>query len=263
MFKRILLSLAGAALLSVSAKAQNNYGCFTPMHKATTLFGIQLTPGVPFLSHQNNYGNPKLNSKPSFKCGIGVNLGFLVSNKDVIQIEANYQPMGNKYSGTTYKGPLERDVNLVYWSIPVLYKHYFFNDELVESVSADKPGKLKWYIEGGPYVAMLASVDVKNTINGQSVTIQEATATESGSNTTVQDVGDPQQLYLKNDWGFQLGCGLDIALMEGLYINLGMRGIAGLKDINPEKFRAKDPQGNYKPTQNGMVGARLGLQMRF
>jgi|GEM_PF-3797693 hypothetical protein len=260
MLKRILLSFATAALVTVQVQAQNNYGCFTPIHKATTLFGIQLTPGVPFLSHQNAYGGSKLNAKPTLKCGVGFNLGFMLTDKNAIQVEANYQPMGSNYSGRVYGGSLEREVRLNYWSFPVLYKHYFFNDQIVESVSADKPGKIKWYAEAGPYVAFLAGAQMNNKLNGQEVTIQDATNTETGPNPFVQDVGDDQQLFVKTDLGIVVGGGLDMALMEGLYFNVGLRGMAGFKDINPEKFRVDNP---YKASTNAMIAARIGLQMRF
>jgi hypothetical protein len=211
-------------------------------------FGIAGTGLNSWITNQNNYGQPEMDYMITFGGGANANIGFDFNSHIGLKLEVGWQMLGQNYKDTRNEDNVNvnytRNINLSYLEIPLLFK-YKTSGEIA-----------RFYVDAGPQFNLLLSAkqkyykmgetdnDIVYDLDGKPTLIGEETITDRFE--SIDILG-------------RLDLGVDITLVENLFLNAGLSFGYGFLDINASNWRVKDSSGNYNPSHNIFVGFNVGI----
>ncbi len=215
------------------------------MSQKQLYFGISGTGLSPWITNQNNYGDPELDYKLTFGFGVNANIGFDFNKHLGAKIEAGFQRLGQDYEDTRDGDTtFTRDIQLNYFTLPVLFKY------------KSSGSVARFYFLVGPQFNFLTSAKQKYyrqeevysneivTLNGKPVKIGE-------EDITVR--------YNSMDIMARLDAGVDITIIPSLFLNVGLTFAYGLTDINASDYQLPDHSGAYHASHNLYPGMNFGI----
>ena len=177
----------------------------------------------------------------------GLVVGYNGSDNLGLQLEFNYAQAGQTYQDqlTFFGSPfadVKKEVKLSYWQIPILFKY-------------TAPGNTaRANIVFGPQIGILNGAEINYFLDGSSVKY------ETYPGPAYPSLSGPKDFFNKIDVGIALGIGVDIFVLENLYLSPGLRIYGGITDINSEETRDNN---DYTASRNGAIGLNVGVHFLF
>jgi opacity protein-like surface antigen len=192
---------------------------------------------------------------------IGATLGYKFNENHNLQIEAirSYQGETFDLHDVNDEKTGEKEVDLVYWNIPLLFKY-------------TTTGTLRFNFMVGPQVSILQKGREENRFtrtanylrDKEPITIPQGTYLMAS--TKESDRGNNAQVggFNKHDLGIALGAGVEYSFTENLYLSANVRYSYNFVDIRDKEYirPATDPD-YYVLRQNMVVGVQLGINYLF
>ncbi|MBK7427354.1 MAG: outer membrane beta-barrel protein [Saprospiraceae bacterium] len=223
--------------------------------------GVNASLAAPVIINQNNYGQRELPYDVFLTGNFGVQFGFETSLNSAIQIEINYTNSGQSYAGSYSGGSLKKDVRLQYLHVPVWYKFNFKKD-----TTALRSGS-KWYGAAGLFAGFLLNADMTLS-TGNSETDFYSFSFKDNPNVNTADLnrllpqgGNPdyKEVFNSFDFGVGLALGVDFYLSPKTKLNLELRGLMGVPDINAEEWRLPNRDNEYGASRTFNAGINIGF----
>ena len=194
------------------------------------------------IANQNNYGDSELGYKPDFGIEVGGMIGYQFNGTSGVQLNVLYSQLGQKYKDELFDGTAEKEVDLNYVQIPILFEWLPF--EYNHSAYSQKP---IIYLLIGPQISYLNTTEYTYTKrNGQNVGLP------SGANSS-------DQLFNDLDIGVVIEPGVHLYFNRNIFLKAGVRATGGATDINADRFHIPNPEGNYGASRNASVGLNIGV----
>lgn len=221
--------------------------------------------GVSLLAiiNQNNYGYSELDYEISTTPSFSIHAGLDLHTRHIIQGGVQYLRQGQKYKDVISGNVNEKEVNLHYIQVPLIYR--FVLDK--ERGFAHK--KLNKYVLGGFQGGMLLASNVDWYIQGQEVSML-AFINQTNSNANydqiIADHGtnfEDKALFKSFDLQFLFGGGFQYFQTEDLMFYVELRGGVSLLDINADDWRYNNNKGVYEGSRNLFGGIRIGANYYF
>jgi len=214
-------------------------------------FGFAVTGQSTWITNQNNYGLKEMDLKSTFGIGYNVNIGFDFTNHIGLKTEIGMARYGQKYTDSRDSsqydtgGEFDRDVQLNYLTIPIMFKY-----RLGGPIA-------KFYVAVGPQFNMLMSAKQTYSRNGKPFLV-EINDTLSGK-TFLAGKEEIKERFAGSDIMARVDLGMDITVVKHLIIEIGVKLQYGLMDLNSADFRLKDNSGNYAASHNIAGGLTIGV----
>jgi hypothetical protein len=212
-------------------------------------FGLGGTAMSTWVTNQNTYGLPyEMDYSMTFGGSGNVNIGYEISKNIGVKLEVGYAKLGQNYKDQIGDSVYSRNLKLNYLQIPVLFK-YRVGGEVA-----------KFYFLVGPQFNFLLSASQKYLRNG---------APEDGTiivNSKPEVIGEETitDRFESFDIMGRLDVGVDISLMENLFLNAGFTFAYGFTDINASEWRLTyNPNNPYTASHNLYGGFNVGINYRF
>jgi hypothetical protein len=210
-----------------------------------------------WIVNQSFYGEPEVDYAPKMGYAGGLILGYNFNESISVITELQYSRQGQKYDGKQSFGGgtynVERNIDLGYFNIPLLFKYAFGT------------GGTKFRFLAGPQVGILLDAtqeylrdDVNDNVDGNYVRIKTTTLDQNGKQ-FVTDANDIKDRFEKTDFSLVVDIGADIHLSDLFYITAGLRGNYGLTEINAAPYRINNLEGEYLPSNNLWGGVYFGI----
>jgi hypothetical protein len=223
--------------------------------------GVNATLAAPVIINQNNYGQRELPYEVFLTANYGAQFGFETGLNSAIQIEINYTNSGQSYAGSYSGGSLKKEVRLQYLHVPVWYKFNFKKD------TAEVRSGSKWYGAAGIFAGFLLDADMTLS-TGNAETDFYSFSFKDNPNVNAADLnrllpqgGNPEYKELFNifDFGVGLALGVDIYLSPKSKLNLELRGLMGIPDINSEEWQLNNRANEYGASRTFNSGLNVGI----
>lgn len=201
-----------------------------------------------WIVNQSFYGEPEVDYAPKLGYAGGLILGYNFNQSMSVITELQYSLQGQKYdgkqsfNGETYN--VERNIDLGYFNIPLLFKYAFGT------------GGTKFRFMAGPQVGLLLNASQDYLRNDKKI---GTLATDLDGKSFVTDASDVKDRFEKTDFSLVLDIGADIHLSDLFYITAGLRGNYGLTEINAAPYRIENLEGEYLPSNNLWGGVYFGI----
>jgi hypothetical protein len=212
-------------------------------------FGLTGTGYSTWITNQQNYGRPDMDYVATFGGGGNVVIGFDFSKNIGLQLQFGYAKLGQKFkdtqvvNDTTYQ--YTRNIKLNYLQLPLLFK-YRSNGEVV-----------KFYVMAGPQFNFLLSAN--QTYYKNDIKIDDQYQNPYTSEWVKLGEEDITSYYTSTDIFARLDFGVDIKILDNLFINTGLSFAYGLTDINASEWHIPDSDGNYNGSHNISFGFNVGI----
>ncbi|GAB4329755.1 MAG: hypothetical protein Kow00127_22070 [Bacteroidales bacterium] len=204
-----------------------------------------------WIMNQNFYGEPEVNYAPKAGYAGFVTLGYDFDGHAAIATEIQYSLQGQKYSDKQsidgVKYDVDRNIDLSYINIPLLFRYSFGT------------GSTRFRVLLGPQYSMLQKAEQSYLRDGKKLGTK---ATDLDGNEFVTDADDITDRFESTDFSILMDVGADIRLSDPLFLSAGFRGQYGFKDINAPAYRINDLDGEYSPSHNVWGGLYVGLIYR-
>jgi hypothetical protein len=211
-------------------------------------FGMAGTFTTTWITNQNIYGQPELNYKLTGGYCVNLNIGFDFNKHIGLKTEVGYALLGQGYDGKQYDTATTRKVRLKYLQIPLLFKYR-------------TSGKTaQFYILAGPQFNILLSAKQDYKRGDVKPPVYHNPEIDKDIDVGAEDIKDR---YNSLDIFARIDFGVDISIIENLFLNVGITAAYGLMDINASDWQLKDNSGNYTPSHNIYGGINFGLCYRF
>ncbi len=223
--------------------------------------GVNGTLAAPVIINQNNYGQRELPYEVFLAANFGVQVGFETSLNSAVQVEINYTGNGQSYAGSYSGGSLKKDLRLQYLQVPVWYKFNFKKD------TAEVRSGSKWYGAAGVFAGFLLGADMTLS-SGNSETDFYSFSFKDNDNINTADLnrllpqrGNPdyKELFNSFDFGVGLALGVDIFLSPKAKLNVELRGLMGIPDINAEEWQLPNRANEYGASRTFNGGLNVGI----
>lgn len=223
--------------------------------------GVNGTLAAPVIINQNNYGQRELPYEVFLSANYGVQFGFETSLNSAIQIEINYTNNGQSYAGSYTGGSLKKDLRLQYIHVPVWYKFNFKRD------TAEIRSGSKWYGAAGLFAGFLLNADMTLS-SGNSETDFYSFSFVDNDNINTADLnrllpqrGNPEykELFNSFDFGVGVALGVDIYLSTKIKLNIELRGLLGIPDINAKDWQLPNRYNEYGASRSFNGGLNAGI----
>jgi len=212
-------------------------------------FGAGGTGMSTWFINQNTYDSAIIDwdVKSTFSYGINANVGFDFNKNLGVKLEFGYARLGQNYTDTyNADTSLQKNISLRYFQLPVLFKFR----------SSGEVAKFMFAI--GPQFEFLMSAK-------QNVYVNDVETSEWGSEYVVP--GTTENVYtedIKNrfnsmDIMARLDLGVEIVVIENLFIDVALSFAYGLTDINAPDYQDVNHEGNYDPMHNAYGGLNIGV----
>jgi len=236
------------------------YGVFAQKGKEITL-GVGGGISSVWIVNQSFYGEPEVDYAPKIGYAGSLNLGYNFDESMAVMTEFQVSFQGQKYDGKQSFGgetySVERNINLRYFNIPVLFKYAFGT------------GGTKFRFLAGPQVGILLDAtqeylrdDVNDGVEGNYIRIGTK-ALDQNNKQFVTDANNVIDRFKKTDFGLVIDIGADIHLSDLFFISAGIRGNYGLLEINAEPYRIENLDGEYNPSHNLWGGVYFGINYKL
>ncbi len=223
------------------------FGAFAQKGKEIVL-GVGGGVTSVWIINQSFYGEPEVDYAPKMGYAGGLNLGYNFNKNISLMTELQYSLQGQKYDGKqTFDGStynVERDIDLSYFNIPLLFKYSFGT------------GGTRFRFLAGPQVGILLDATQEYLRNG--VRIGTPADDQNGKQFTT-DTKDINERFETTDFSLVIDIGADIHLSDLFFISAGIRGNYGLLEINAEPYRIENLEGEYLPSHNLWGGVYFGI----
>lgn len=247
--KKISLSIAIliASAIVVSAQADLQIG-----------LGAGLVGKV--IGNQNNYGQRELDYVNHFGSSFGLQAEVILGERHGILGGIFLQDAGQHYESTIAGLRFNKQVDLKYLQIPLLYRFHFGDEDGV-----------RFFIGAGPYFGLLNSAEMNHQLNGVDVSFfQFVTADFNNANAgeiskQVNTSGEPdyKSMYQGLDIGMIFNFGVKFPIGDNLQIAPQFRIGGSLTDINAEAWRYNNNKGEYDWSRNAFGAFMLAVNYRL
>lgn len=201
-----------------------------------------------WIVNQSFYGEPEVDYAPKMGYAGSLNLGYNFNKSISVMTELQYSLQGQKYDGKQNMGGtsynVERNIDLGYLNIPLLFKYAFGS------------GGTKFRFLAGPQVGLLMNATQDYLRNDKKIGSE---ATDQDGNPFITDENDITDRFEKTDFSLVVDIGADIQLSDLFFITAGIRGNYGLSEINAEPYRIENLEGEYLPSNNLWGGVYIGI----
>lgn len=201
-----------------------------------------------WIVNQSFYGEPEVDYAPKMGYAGSLNLGYNFNKSISVMTELQYSLQGQKYDGKQNMGGtnynVERNIDLGYLNIPLLFKYAFGS------------GGTKFRFLAGPQVGLLMNATQEYLRNDKKI---GSKATDQNGKLFVTDDDDITDRFEKTDFSLVVDIGADIHLSDLFFITAGIRGNYGLSEINAEPYRIENLEGEYLPSNNLWGGVYIGI----
>jgi opacity protein-like surface antigen len=201
-----------------------------------------------WIVNQSFYGEPEVDYAPKMGYAASINLGYNFNKSISVMTELQYSLQGQKYDGKQNMGGtsynVERNINLGYFNIPLLFKYAFGS------------GGTKFRFLVGPQVGILMDASQEYLRNDKKI---GSIATDQKNKPFVTDDNEITDRFEKTDFSLVVDIGADIHLSDLFFISAGIRGNYGLSEINAEPYRINNLDGEYLPSNNLWGGVYVGI----
>lgn len=201
-----------------------------------------------WIVNQSFYGEPEVDYAPKMGYAGSLNLGYNFNKSISVMTELQYSLQGQKYDGKQNMGGtsynVERNIDLGYLNIPLLFKYAFGS------------GGTKFRFLAGPQVGLLMNATQDYLRNDKKI---GSKATDQDGKLFVTDDNDITDRFEKTDFSLVVDIGADIHLSDLFFITAGIRGNYGLTEINAEPYRIENLEGEYLPSNNLWGGVYIGI----
>jgi hypothetical protein len=251
-FYLCLIFIASSFMLSAQIGIQK---------KKSPYIGVAGALNLKVIANQNNYGYNELDY--AFAPGYygGFVFGVDVGNRFALQIEFNFANAGQSYKDVISGNENEKEVDLSYFQIPILYKRFMGQNDIYSEFD----GLLEnFYWLGGIQLGFLNSADVTWTTNGQEADFLSF-INQHGRNphiSALQQMGAPEddkEYFQSLDISAIFGLGYQKYLTKQLFLNVELRGGIGILDMNRKEWRFENRDGIYQASRNAFGGLRVGI----
>lgn len=209
--------------------------------------------GLSLIAEQNNYGAPEMTFQPtpSYSGGILANVNWYENLG--LQLEINYAFQGQKYFDIQGQKETEKEINLNYVQIPIMFK-YTFTDY---TISQKAPNL---YFVVGPQFGLLQSASLKYTRDGTEVGFTEYHAEVINPlNERHPEYTTDLDLFNNFELSLTSGFGAAFEITNELTLTAESRLNWGISDINARDWRFPDLRNNYTASHNYVWGLKIGL----
>lgn len=212
-------------------------------------FGLVGTGYNTWITNQQNYGRPDMDYMATFGGGGNLAIGFDFSKNIGLQVQVGYAKLGQNFedtqvvNDTTYM--YTRNIKLNYLQVPLLFK-YRTNGEVV-----------KFYVMAGPQFNFLLSAN--QTYYKNDIKIEDQYQNPINSQWEKLGEEDITNHYTSFDIFGRADFGVDIKIIDNLFINTGISMAYGFTDINAEDWRIDNSSGEYNPSHNIEIGFNVGI----
>ena len=242
--KKILLTLVfvtGVTILNLQAQKGKE-----------VVFGVGGAITSTWIMNQSFYGEPEVDYAPKMGGAGSFNLGYNFDPHITVCTEIQFSLQGQKYdgkqniNGTVYK--LERNINLNYLNIPLLFKYSFGT------------GNTKFRFLAGPQIGILvnATQDYKRDGIKQGTKVYDLNGIDF-----ITDEDNIKDRYEKTDFSLVLDFGADIHLSDQFFVSAGLRGNYGLTEINAAPYRIPNLDGDYTASHNAWGGLYVSINYKL
>ncbi|MFC6996898.1 porin family protein [Rufibacter roseus] len=194
----------------------------------------------------------------------GVVAGYKFNENHNFQVELIRSKQGENFDFVDDNGDKtgEKEIDLVYWNIPVLFKY-------------TTTGRLRFNFHVGPQLSILQkgreenrfSRDATYDRNGSPIPINAGTyvlATTDEAERNRNNSGTPIGGFNKYDLGIALGTGVEYSLNSATYLTANIRYHYNFVNIrDSESQRSPVDPDYYVLRQNMVVGLQLGIHFLF
>jgi hypothetical protein len=204
-----------------------------------------------FILNQNFYGEPEVEYAPKLGYAASFDMGYYFTENISLQAEFQYSLQGQKYGdkqtidGVKYE--VDRDIDLRYFNIPLLFKYGFGTSDT------------KFRIMAGPQIGILLDATQQYLRDGKKL---GTTAVNLDGNSFVTDANDIKDRFEKLDYSLAVDVGADFHMSKLVFISAGFRVNYGFTDINAPAYRIKDIDNEYSPSHNAWGGIYVGIHYK-
>jgi hypothetical protein len=232
------------------------------MVSAQADFQIGLGAGLvgKVIANQNNYGQRELDYVNNFGASFGLQAEVILGERHGILGGIFLQDAGQHYESTISGLRFNKQVDLKYLQIPLLYRYHFGDEDGV-----------RFFIGAGPYFGFLSSAEMNHQLNNADVSFfQLITADFSNANalaiaTQVNANGEPdyESMYQSLDLGLIFNFGVKIPLGDILQLAPQFRIGGSLTDINSDAWRYNNNKGEYELSRNAFGVFMMAVNYRL
>ncbi|AKQ46805.1 hypothetical protein TH63_16105 [Rufibacter radiotolerans] len=191
---------------------------------------------------------------------IGGVLGYKFNENHNLQIEAIRSHQGETFDlhDIDDQKTGEKEVDLVYWNIPLLFKY-------------TTTGTLRFNFQMGPQVSILQEGREENRFtrtanylrDKEPITIPQGTYLLASTDHDGHD-GSGIGGFNKYDLGLALGAGVEYSFTDNLYLSANVRYSYNFVDIRDKEYiRTNNDPDYYVLRQNMVIGVQLGINYLF
>jgi opacity protein-like surface antigen len=208
-------------------------------------FGAGGTGMSTWLINQYNYGlTPSWDEKIAFSYGVNANVGFDFNKNLGVKLELGYSRLGQNYEKKRNDTLFSRNLALSYFQLPVLFK-FRTGGEVA-----------KFMFALGPQFEFLTGA--KQRVYANDIETDEYYGDYVVPGTTVKiNEWDVKQLYNSFDVMARLDLGVEIVIIDNLFIDAALSFAYGLTDIIKTEYSSQ--LTNYDPMHNTYVGLNVGV----
>jgi hypothetical protein len=212
-------------------------------------FGANGTLMSTWTTNLNNYGKQDMDYKFTFNPAGNVNIGYDFNKSIGLLLQAGYAVLGQK----TYKDKdtmhYTRRVNMNYLQFPLMFRYRTSGDIA------------RFYAMAGPQINLLLSAN-------QTYYKNEETLTDTVFNVWLDDfvkIGeeDITDRLVSLDIMARVDFGVEITIIENLFLTAGISMAYGLFDLNDENWQYENTDGDYNASHNTYGGFTVGINYCF
>jgi len=216
-------------------------------------FGVN--GGFPATSilNQNSYGFQEPDYTVTFGPSYGAAMGYQLSYNTGIVMNVNYVRQGQHYKDSFWDGDMEKEVNLDYISIPIMFEYLPGGVPSLVYLPSKAP---QFYMLYGVQFGILQKAEVIQDWQGN---VDDAPSLPNDSKT----------LFKSTDLSFVAEHGFQYFYNQKWFFNAGIRCVVGLVDINDPDYRVPVhrfnylPEEPYKASRNATFGLNLTAAFLF
>lgn len=202
--------------------------------------------------NQNNYGQRRLDYTFTGDVTYGGSIGVDFNNQHIIQIEVLAMNLGQGYDQSFSDFSLQKQVDLSYIHIPLTYRF------VTGRKDKDHNKGTNFHILAGAYYGILQDANMSHSIDNSEVSFYDFVTRGGGNpnlavlNRRLPNQGNPDynQLFTDSDFGAIIGFGVQSFVTTHFKLSLDLRLGVSLQDINGDRWRFLNRDGDYNASRN-------------
>jgi hypothetical protein len=200
-------------------------------------------------TNQMNYGYPDMDYQFTVNMGINANAGYDFNKSVGVLLQLGYAKLGQKYTDQINDTNYSRRVGMNYFQIPLMFR-YRTSGEIA-----------RFYVMAGPQFNILLSAE--QTYYKNDATPFDSVWNEKLNKPVLIGETDITDRFTTFDIMARVDMGVEITLIENLFLTAGLSMAYGLMDVNDEAWRYNNSDGVYNPSHNAYIGFSVGVNYCF